>query len=311
MMSLSKTQCQKTLARPVSCQGVGVHSGAPVLLTLNPAPEGSGIVFQRSDVETAVSLVPARFDLVTETTLGTTITNQHGTSVATIEHLVAALWGAGVDNVLISLNGPEVPIMDGSSEPFVFLVECAGLKEQTAMRHEIVIEKTIAVREGDSYAMVEPHHGFTLDIEIEFAHKAIGRQRARYDFSQVTFRQMLSRARTFGFESDVKKLRSMGLARGGSLDNAVVIGQKNILNEDGLRFRDEFVRHKALDCVGDYFLLNGRLQGAVTTSRPGHGINNKLMRAIMEELAAPVSAQKASIIEEPASLSLPEHQTVQ
>lgn len=308
-MTLSKTQHQKTLARPVSCQGVGVHSGAQVTLTLNPAAENSGIVFQRTDVKKPISFVPARYDAVTETTLGTTIANEHGTSVATIEHLVAGLWGSGVDNVLITLNGPEVPIMDGSSEPFVFLVECAGLVEQEAMRNEIVIEKTIAVREGDSFAMIEPHHGFTLDIEIEFAHQAIGRQRARYDFSQVTFRQMLARARTFGFESDVKKLRAMGLARGGSLDNAVVIGQKNILNEDGLRFADEFVRHKALDCVGDYFLLNGRLQGAVTTSRPGHGINNKLMRAIMEEIQASETQTVAS--ETKDSVALPAHATMQ
>ncbi len=293
---------QTTITKTTSCQGVGVHTGAPVTITLKPSEPYTGIHFVRTDVEANVAIVPARYDAVTETTLGTTITNEFGTSVATVEHLMAALWGCGIDNVTIEIDGPEVPIMDGSSEPFIFLIECAGIRRFEAPRQWIEVDRTIAVRDGDSFAMIEPYDGFTLDVEIDFAHQVIGRQCGFYDFSKVTFRQLLSRARTFGFETDVQKLRSMGLARGGSLDNAVVIGQNKILNEDGLRFNDEFVRHKALDCLGDYFLLGAHLRGAVTTSRPGHGINNKLMRAVMEEMGDAVAQH---MLHSPAHMTAP------
>jgi UDP-3-O-[3-hydroxymyristoyl] N-acetylglucosamine deacetylase len=228
-------------------------------------------------------VVHATYDAVVETTLGTTIANKHGVTVSTIEHLMAAIWGAGIDNARIELDGPEVPIMDGSSEPFIFLLECAGRVQQRATRRVIELLKEVRVEEGGSVASIKPSEGFVLEVEIAFNHPLIATQKARYDFSETTFKQSLARARTFGFARDVEKMRSMGLALGGSLHNAIVVGEHDIMNEGGLRYADEFVRHKALDCVGDYFLAGAQLQGEIVTSRPGHGINNKLLRAIFAD----------------------------
>ncbi len=274
---------QKTLNSVVRCSGVGLHSGKMVQMALCPAEANMGIVFVRTDIDEgdgARALVQARYHYVTDTMLGTTIENMYGVRVSTIEHLMAALWGMGVDNAVVEINGPEVPIMDGSSDPFVFLIECAGLVEQDALRRVMKVTRAITVNEGDSTLTILPHDGFVLDVEIAFAHDVISNQKAEYDFSKVTFRQMLSRARTFGFARDVERLQAIGLARGGSLNNAVVIGDDRVLNEDGLRFDDEFVRHKALDCVGDFFLAGMRLQGQVIAYKPGHGINNKLLKAL-------------------------------
>lgn len=275
--------CQHTVAAEVSCVGVSLHSGDMVNMVIRPAAANTGIVFIRKDIEGGINVVPATFDAVTETTLGTTIANKHGVTVSTIEHLMAAIWGAGIDNARIEMDGPEVPIMDGSSEPFIFLLECAGRVQQRAARKRIEILKEIRVEEGKSVATIKPAEEFVLEVEIAFNHKLIASQKARYDFSETTFKQSLARARTFGFASDVEKMRSMGLALGGSLHNAIVIGEDDILNEGGLRYADEFVRHKALDCIGDYFLAGASLKGEVTTSRPGHGINNKLLRAIFAD----------------------------
>lgn len=274
---------QLTLRSAISCSGVGLHSGEVVRMRLLPAEADTGILFRRMDVTAKKSLVPARYDLVTETTLGTTIQNEYGTKVATIEHLMAALWGAGVDNVIVELDGPEVPIMDGSSEPFMFLLDCAGLEIQDAPRQILVIDQEITYSEGDMQASLQPYDGFVLDVEINFPHAMISRQRTCIDFSCIGFKQSLSRARTFGFEAEVEKLRLMGLARGGSLDNAIVLGKDTILNEEGLRFNDEFVRHKALDCLGDYFLSQYRIQGKLSTKKPGHGINNRMLRALFAQ----------------------------
>lgn len=282
-VSLDELECQHTVAAEVSCVGVSLHSGDMVNMVIRPAAPNTGIVFVRKDIEDSRNIVPATFDAVVETTLGTTIANKHGVTVSTIEHLMAAIWGAGVDNARIELDGPEVPIMDGSSEPFVFLLECAGRVQQRAARRAVEILKEVTVTEGQSTATIRPAEGFTLDIEISFKHPLIESQRAHYDFSATTFRQALSRARTFCFERDVEKMRSMGLALGGSLHNAIVLGERDTINEGGLRYADEFVRHKALDCVGDYFLAGAALRGAVTTNRPGHGINNKLLRAIFAD----------------------------
>lgn len=275
--------CQHTVAAEVSCVGVSLHSGDMVNMVIRPAAANTGIVFIRKDIEGSSNIIPATFDAVTETTLGTTIANKHGVSVSTIEHLMAAIWGAGIDNARIEMDGPEVPIMDGSSEPFIFLLECAGRVQQRAERKRIEILKEIRVEEGKSVASIRPAEGFAIELEIAFNHKLIASQKARYDFSETTFKQSLARARTFGFASDVERMRSMGLALGGSLHNAIVIGEEDILNEGGLRYADEFVRHKALDCIGDYFLAGALLQGEVSTSRPGHGINNKLLRAIFAD----------------------------
>jgi UDP-3-O-[3-hydroxymyristoyl] N-acetylglucosamine deacetylase len=246
---------QTTLANKVSCVGVGLHSGSHVNLSLLPATADTGIVFRRLDVAREESLVPARYNAVCETRLGTTIKNTYGVTVATIEHLMAALWGAGVDNAIVELDGPEVPIMDGSSEPFTFMIECAGVKTLASRRQVLRVLKTVEVREGSSIARISPNTegeaGMVLDIEIEYDSAVIPRQFARYDFRDVSFKQAISRARTFGFEHEVEAMRKHGLALGGSLDNAIVVGKEAVLNKEGLRFRDEFIRHKALDCLGD------------------------------------------------------------
>ncbi len=277
--------CQHTVAAEVSCVGVSLHSGDMVNMVIRPAAANTGIVFVRKDIENTKNQVPATFDAVVETTLGTTIANKHGVTVSTIEHLMAAIWGAGIDNARIELDGPEVPIMDGSSEPFIFLLECAGRVQQRAARRAIEILREVRVEEGKSVAVAKPAESFVLEVEIAFNHNLIGSQKARYDFSETTFKQSLARARTFGFAAEVEKMRSMGLALGGSLHNAIVVGEDDILNEGGLRYADEFVRHKALDCVGDYFLAGAMIRGEVQTHRPGHGINNKLLRAILADEA--------------------------
>ena len=277
---------QTTLQYPVSCTGVALHSGAQVTLTLHPAPADHGIVFVRSDgLPGFDARVPARYDLVNETRLGTTLTNAAGTKVMTVEHLMAALWGCWVDNVLVELDGPEVPIMDGSSEPFVFLIECAGIETLDAPRKVLEVLRTVAVEEEGATAVIQPDDGFSLDVTIQFDHADIQTQQASYDFSHTPFKQALCRARTFGFAKDVEALRKVGLARGGSLNNAIVLDDSGVMNPEGLRYGDEFVRHKALDCVGDYFLAGGFIRGAVTTFRPGHHINNVLLREIFADRA--------------------------
>jgi UDP-3-O-[3-hydroxymyristoyl] N-acetylglucosamine deacetylase len=298
---------QHTVAAEVSCIGVSLHSGDMVNMVIRPAAANTGIVFVRKDIAQH-NLVPATFDAVVETTLGTTIANKHGVTVSTIEHLMAAIWGAGIDNARIELDGSEVPIMDGSSEPFTFLLECAGRVQQRASRRVIEVLKEVRVEEGKSVAVLSPAEDFVLEVEIAFNHNLIGSQKARYDFAETTFKQSLARARTFGFERDVEKMRSMGLALGGSLHNAIVVGEDEILNEGGLRYADEFVRHKALDCVGDYFLAGAMIKGEVATSRPGHGINNKLLRALFadasnyrmvggEDVDVPMTVERAEMAE--------------
>lgn len=282
--------CQTTVRNKISCKGIGLHSGSQIIMTINPAPFDSGIVFRRLDVPAKESIIPARFDAVCETNLGTTIANEYGVTVATIEHLMAALWGVGIDNARIDLDGAEVPIMDGSSEPFVFMLECAGITTLDAPRRVLRILKTVEVRDGDSVARISANKegdvGLLLNIKINFNHPLIGEQVAEYDFRDITFKQSVSRARTFGFEHEVSALRSQGLALGGSLDNAVVVGKDAILNQGGLRYGDEFVRHKALDCVGDLFLAGVRIDGAASFLRPGHAINNSLLRALFADETA-------------------------
>lgn len=280
---------QKTLKSSIQCSGVALHSGAETTIRLIPADVNTGIVFRRTDISADsenARLIPALYNHVVDTTLCTVIANSCGVKVATIEHLMSALWGAGVDNAIIEIDGPEVPIMDGSAEPFLFLIECAGVVEQNAPRKYIQLTKEVAFREGEGVAVASPYHGFTLDVEIAFNDAVIGKQRASYDFSRTSFKQVISRARTFGFAKDVERMRAAGLARGGSLDNAIVVGEDRVLNEEGLRFSDEFVRHKTLDCIGDYYLAGYRILGKIIVSRPGHGINNKLMRTLLADTSA-------------------------
>jgi UDP-3-O-[3-hydroxymyristoyl] N-acetylglucosamine deacetylase len=293
-LSVMQTSLQTTLGNKVSCSGTGLHSGSQVNMVIYPASANTGIVFKRLDVESEHALVPARFDRVCETRLGTTISNTHGITVSTVEHLMAAFWGVGIDNAVVELDGPEVPIMDGSSEPFVFMLECSRVVKLSEPRKILRVLKKIEVRDGQngtaSVASVNSNavgdEGCTISIEIEFNHSAINKQSSRYDFNEVSFKQTLSRARTFGFEHEVLALREAGLALGGSLENAIVVGKDGVLNEEGLRYSDEFVRHKALDCLGDLYLCGYRIEGHFDFVRPGHAINNKLLRALFADQSA-------------------------
>jgi UDP-3-O-[3-hydroxymyristoyl] N-acetylglucosamine deacetylase len=274
-------------------------------MTLYPAEADHGIVFKRRDVEGFKSLVPARYDAVCDTKLGTTIANAYGTKIMTVEHLMAALWGCGVDNCLIELEGPEIPIMDGSSEPFVFLIECSGVHQLDAPRRVINVSRVVAVEDQGATAVIVPADHFSLDITINFDHDQIGTQQALYDFTETSFKRALCRARTFGFARDVEQLRSIGLAQGGSLANAVVLGDDTILNAEGLRYKDEFVRHKALDCCGDYYLAGAMIRGAVTTFRPGHGINNVLMRELLSNPDNYTISEVGGFVHAPAAMAAP------
>ncbi len=277
---------QRTIKNPISCTGVGLHSGVKVTMTLKPAPADSGIVFKRIDIAGGGAVIPARWDCVDDTRLCTGVSAQ-GAQVRTIEHLMAALAGSRIDNLVIEITGPEVPVMDGSAHPFVFLIDCAGVVEQAAPRKAIRVLRSIKLQDGDREVSLEPDDGFSVDLSIDFASSAIRRQEMRIELSSSAFRSEVSRARTFGLEQEVAALRAAGLAKGGSLDNAVVIGADNkILNEEGLRYDDEFVRHKVLDAVGDLYLAGhpilGRFQGCCS----GHAMNNLLLRALFSDPTA-------------------------
>ncbi len=273
---------QRTVKNKVSCFGVGLHTGVRVDLSLLPAEEDSGIVFKRIDVANKNQVVKASYDNVSNTLLGTTLKNEDGVHVATIEHLMAALWGCGIDNCTVEINGPEVPIMDGSSEPFVFLIECAGISEQKKTRRVIEVLKEVSVYESDGansgYITVSPAANFSVDLHIDFGDSVISSQDCSFDLQNVSFKSDICRARTFGFEHEVDALRKNGLARGGSLDNAIVIGKDGVLNKEGLRYSDEFVRHKVLDCIGDVYLAGGYIQGSLKGFKSGHALNNQLLR---------------------------------
>lgn len=281
---------QTTVLTPVTLSGIGLHSGSTVNMRILPAAADTGIMFRRLDVEPMRAMVAAKYDAVCDTRLGTTICNAQGVTVSTIEHLMAALWGAGLDNVLIELDAPEVPIMDGSSQPFVELLRTAGIATLAAPKKILRVLKTVEVREGESTARIAPNsegeQGMLINITVEYSNKVIGRQQAVYDFRETTFDAALAEARTFGFVYEVEAMQNAGLALGGSLENAIVVGEDAILNEEGLRSADEFVRHKALDCVGDLFLAGISLDAELTFTRPGHHINNKLLRALLADSSA-------------------------
>ncbi|MDB5478606.1 MAG: lpxC [Alphaproteobacteria bacterium] len=280
---------QITLKTSVTAQGVGLHTGRKVTLTLNPAPVNHGVVFQRLDLERQPK-IPALWDKVTDTKLCTLISNENGASVGTIEHLMAALRAANVDNVLVTLDGPEVPIMDGSAEPFHFLITCAGLKTQQAAKKRLHVQKTIRVQEGDKWAEFTPSNIASFDFEVDFDHPSIGQQQRNLTLLNGNFPSQISRARTFGFAHEVEYLRSVGLAQGGSLDNAIVLDREKILNESGLRFPDEFVRHKILDAVGDLYLAGLPIMGHYTGHKAGHALNNQLLHALFADPSSYVIA---------------------
>lgn len=274
---------QRTLKDSIRATGIGLHSGVKVYMTLRPAPPNSGIIFRRIDLNTPVD-VPAKATRVTETTLGTTI-QQDQVKVATVEHLLSAMAGLGIDNAFVDVTAAEVPIMDGSAAPFVFLLQSAGIEEQRAPKKFIRIRKSVEVRDGDKWARLKPYNGFRVNFEIDFDHPVLRRHRqsASLDFSTTSFLKEISRARTFGFLTDLETLRARDLTLGGSLENAVVMDEYRVLNEDGLRFRDEFVRHKILDAIGDLYLLGACLLGEFSGFKSGHNLNNALLRSLLDQ----------------------------
>lgn len=277
---------QRTLKNAVPCDGVALHSGVECSLTIRPAGPDHGIVFKRIDVTDGDCLVPARWDKVTNTMLCTTISNEADVHVATIEHLMAALAGCGLDNALIEIDGPEVPIMDGSAAPFVMLFECAGSVEQDAPRRALRILKPITVMDGNCGVTILPALDFSVEFEIDFDSEAITERSLDIRLVNGTFNESISRARTFGFLEDVDRMRAAGLGLGGSLDNVVVVDGARVMNEGGLRFDDEFVRHKVLDCVGDLYLAGGPMLARVVAHKSGHAFNNKLLRAVFADESA-------------------------
>lgn len=274
---------QRTLKNVIRATGVGVHTGEKVFLTLRPAPANTGIIFVRVDCNPPVE-IPARPEYVGDTSFCTTLVKD-GVRVGTVEHLLSALAGLGIDNVIIELSAPEVPIMDGSSGPFVFLIQSAGIKELNAPKRFIKIKKAVEVRDGDKIARIEPYDGFKVSFTIDFDHPVFrnGGQKSTLDFTSMSYIKQVSRARTFGFLSDFEWLRAKNLASGASLDNAIVLDEYKVLNEDGLRYDDEFVRHKVLDAIGDLYLLGYGLIGAFHGVKSGHTLNNKLIRALLAE----------------------------
>jgi UDP-3-O-[3-hydroxymyristoyl] N-acetylglucosamine deacetylase len=277
---------QRTLQNTIRATGVGLHSGEKVYLTLRPAPVDTGIVFRRVDLQPVVEIA-ARADYVTETMLCTGLSHDGGKAM-TVEHLMSALAGLGVDNIYIDLSAPEVPIMDGSSGPFVFLLQSAGIVEQRAPKRFIRILKPVEVRDGDKIARFEPYDGFRLGFTVEFDHPAIpaSRSRAVVEFSTENYIREVSRARTFGFMRDLEFMRERNLGLGGSMDNAIVLDEFRVLNDDGLRYADEFVRHKILDAVGDLYLAGHPILGAYEGFKSGHALNNTLVRALLAEQSA-------------------------
>ncbi len=274
---------QRTLSNVIRATGVGLHTGEKVFLTLKPAPVDTGIVFYRVDLDTPVE-IQAIPESVTETVMSTTI-ESNGVKISTVEHLMSAFAGMGVDNAYVELSTHEVPIMDGSAAPFVFLLQSAGIAEQNKAKKFIRIKKPLEVRDGDKWVRLDPFDGFKVTFTIDFDHPIFKNsvQNATVDFSTTSFIKEVSRARTFGFMDDLETLRKAGLARGGSIDNAIVMDSFNILNDDGLRYKDEFVKHKILDAVGDLYLLGHSLIGAFSAHKSGHALNNQILRLLLAE----------------------------
>lgn len=277
---------QRTLKNSVQATGVGLHTGCKVFMTLRPAAPDTGIVFRRTDLTEPID-IKAEPHMVGDTRLSSTL-ERDGVRVATIEHLMSAFAGLGIDNVYIDLSGPEVPIMDGSASPFVFLLQSAGIVEQNALKRFIRIKKSVQIVDGDKWVKLDPYDGFRLDFTIAFKHPVLQdtNQHVSMDFAETSYIREISRARTFGFMQDVEYLRSQGLALGGGLDNAIVMDEFRILNTDGLRYEDEFVKHKVLDAIGDLYILGHPLVGAFSAHKSGHALNNRLCRCLLADATA-------------------------
>lgn len=274
---------QHTVSRPIELSGVGLHSGAETVLRILPAETGVGLVFRRVDVTDRDNMVPARWNAVVDTRLCTVVANKAGVSVGTIEHLMAALSACGVDNAVLELDAPEVPIMDGSAAPFVDAIQEAGLKTQTAPRRAIKILREVSVVDGDKIVTLKPGIGSRFQAGIDFSHPFIGQQSFAIELFSGDFESKISDARTFGFAHEAKALRAMGLALGGSMDNAIVLDEKTIMNPEGLRHHDEFARHKVLDAVGDIYIAGGPMIGHYEALKPGHNMNNRILHQLFSD----------------------------
>ena len=287
---------QRTLKNSIRAQGVGMHSGQKVLMTLRPAPPDTGIVFRRTDLNPPAEVRAYALN-VGDTQLGTTLINGEA-RVSTVEHLLSAFAGLGIDNAIVEVSAPEVPIMDGSAGPFVFLMQSAGFEDQRAPKKFVRVKQRVRVEEGDKWAEFRPFDGFKVNFEIEFNHPLFKRRgnKASMDFSTTSFLKEVSRARTFGFMRDLEMLRARNLALGGSFDNAIVLDDFRVLNEDGLRYEDEFVKHKILDAIGDLYLLGHSLIGEFSGFKSGHKLNNNLLR----KLIADPSTWESVVFEKPA-----------
>ena len=294
---------QRTLKSLIKASGVGLHTGQKVRMSLRPAPPDTGIVFRRVDLATPVD-VPARADLVGETKLCSGLVRGE-VKIYTVEHLMSALSGLGIDNAYVDLDGPELPIMDGSASPFALLLQQAGLEEQAAPKRFLRVRKLVEVREGDKWARLEPYQGFRLSFSIDFRHPVIERstQSVTVDFAETSYLKEIARARTFGFMHEVENLKDSGFALGGGLENAVVLDDQGVLNAEGLRFADEFIRHKLLDAIGDLYLLGGPLLGAFAAHKSGHALNNRLARAALADAGALESVVFERAEEAPAGVA--------
>ena len=276
---------QRTLSSKIKASGVGLHTGKKITLTLKPAPVNAGIAFVRTDLKSGP--IKASLENVYDTRLSTTLSNKTA-KISTVEHLLSALAGLGIDNALIELDGPEVPIMDGSARPFVFMIQSAGIQEQDDTKKFIRIKKKIEVRQDEKWAKIEPFDGFKVAFTIDFNHPAFSEssQSSEIDFSSVSYLSQVSRARTFGFAKDIELLRKNNLALGGSVNNAIVIDDYKVINEEGVRFQDEFVKHKILDAIGDLYLLGHGLIGSFSAYKSGHHLNNLLLRELVNNVDA-------------------------
>ena len=296
---------QRTLSSKIRASGVGLHTGKKISLTLNPAPSNSGIVFKRTDVKSAP--IKASLENVFDTRLSTSLSNNE-IKISTVEHLLSALAGIGIDNAIVELDGPEVPIMDGSARPFVFMIQSAGIQEQSEAKRFIKIKKTIEVKQDEKWAKIEPFDGFKVAFTIDFDHPAFSEtsQSSEIDFSSVSYLSQVSRARTFGFAKDIELLRKNNLALGGSVNNAIVIDDYKVVNEEGVRFQDEFVKHKILDAIGDLYLLGHGLIGSFSAYKSGHHLNNLLLRELINNVHAWEEVTIENDSESPIFYSTPE-----
>jgi len=274
---------QHTLKKRISCAGVGLHSGVAVSMTLHPAAANTGIIFQRTDVAAKTGRIPARWNRIHSGVLCTTLANEQGVTIGTVEHLMAALAGCGIDNALVKLNGPEVPVMDGSAAPFVLLVECAGTVTQEVPRCYLRVLKRIDVADGGKSMSLQPAEEFRVRFKIDFDSPAVAHQSCFVRITERSFKEDVGGARTFGFVEDVQVLREKGFGFGGTLDNVVMVDGDSVLNEGGLRFDDEFVRHKVLDCVGDMYLAGGPMLAEVAGVRSGHSLSHRLLNTLFAD----------------------------